>query len=48
MKKTAQQIAKKYLVDYTELIGRGKFHELLTARRELVHELVYWYCYLIW
>ncbi len=40
MKKAAQQIAKKYSVDYNELIGRGKSHQVQAARRELVHELI--------
>ena len=40
MKSTAQQIAKKYSVDYKELIGRGKSHQVQAARRELVYELL--------
>ena len=40
MKSTAQQIAKKYSVDYKELIGRGKSHQIQAARRELAYELL--------
>ena len=40
MKKAAQQIANKYKVDYKELIGRGKSHDIQVARRELVYELL--------
>ncbi len=40
MKKAAQQIAKKYSVDYNELIGRGKSHQVQAARRELIYELL--------
>ena len=40
MKSTAQRIAKKYSVDYNELIGRGKSHQVQAARRELVYELL--------
>ena len=40
MKSTAQRVAKKYSVDYNELIGRGKSHDIQAARRELVHELI--------
>ena len=40
MKKAAQQIAKKYSVDYNELIGRGKSHQVQVARRELIYELL--------
>jgi len=40
MKKKAQEIAKKYSVDYDELVGRGKSHDIQAARRELVYELV--------
>ena len=40
MKKSAQQIAKKYSVDYNELIGRGKSHQVQAARRELIYELL--------
>ena len=40
MKSTAQQIAKKYSVDYNDLIGRGKSHQVQAARRELVYELL--------
>ena len=40
MKKAAQQIAKKYSVDYKELIGRGKSYEVQAARRELIYELL--------
>jgi len=40
MKKVAQQIAKTYNVDYKQLIGRGKSHEIQAARRELAHELI--------
>ena len=40
MKKAAQQTAKKYSVDYKELIGRGKSHQVQAARRELVYELL--------
>lgn len=39
MKKEAQQIANKYSVDYNDLIGRGKSHEIQAGRRELVYEL---------
>ncbi len=34
MKSIAQRIAKKYSVDYKELIGRGKSHKVQAARRE--------------
>ena len=40
MKSTAQRTAKKYSVDYKELIGRGKSHQVQAARRELVYELL--------
>ena len=40
MKKAAQQTAKKYSVDYKELIGRGKSHDIQAARRELIYELL--------
>ncbi len=33
-------IAEKYSVDYKELIGRGKSHQVKQPRRELVHELI--------
>ena len=40
MKKLAQQTAKKYSVEYHELIGRGKSHQVQAARRELAYELL--------
>ena len=40
MKKLAQQIAKKYTVDYNQLIGRGKSHQVQAAKRELIYELL--------
>lgn len=40
MEKIAQQIAKKYKVDYDELVGRGKSHDVQSARRELAFQLL--------
>lgn len=40
MKKVAHQVSRKYNVDYKQLIGRGKSHDIQAARRELVYELI--------
>lgn len=44
MRSKAEEVALKYSVDYKELVGRGKSHQVQDARRELVYQLVNYGC----